>query len=956
MRKKSNWRKPKSNKVPVHEVEQEVFLSDEDMDLLAEYGSMSSFLTNLDPEALTKNEILEGPRAIMRAKGSLNVATDSEDEDDDDEEASFERKPRALKPEWTEKEKPARLPVRGEDGKLRQQEDVAESAKKVEVVKVVEMEEGDGETIVEAPVKSKSDIPSKKKEAPNKPVAAPSEEATLSRRERLSQAQERLAEVASAIIEDPENNIGKLKTLREIGQDTDTRIQRLALLTQLAVYKDIIPGYRIRALTDEEKAVKLSKDVKKLREYEQALLANYQNYLQVLENTIRSTSTNPTPKTNPLLLASMQCMTSLLTSVTHFNFRINIMTAVVSRMSLKNPPEIPILCCNAICAVFDSDESGEASLEAIKLISKAIKNKNYNVSEEVLKTFLCLRLKDELVVDRGDGVATVAAGTKRKKKDDKHVSRKMRKVAKKDKEVEKELKEAEAVYDRNDVQKRHTETLKFVFLTYFRILKNAPDSPLLPAVLEGLAKFAHLINVDFFADLLDVLKKISTEQYKEYVQGDADASARSAFHCVIAAFQLLSGQGEAINLDLKDFYKSMYTQLLRLPMNPEAAMAVARTVRNAQKRNVSLDKVVHVETRSGSEIELALHGFELLFYRKKQVPAERVAAFVKRLATCALHLPANAVLACLAVVRTLIIRFPRLESLLDAEGRLGTGLYRPLLDDPELCNPFASNLWEMSLFMNHYHPTVRNLARHVSATAATSTTTATSTVSNVHKPLPPHLNLRTTDFLTRFDATPHNESFALTPAAEVPHPIASALKKKKAKGIKYADGPAVHGESVFLQEVEKKVEAIEAGERQVRKSIKKLWMEREAEELRTMVELMHQIQQEDQQSESENDEVTWSSGDSGEVSVDEEDGEEELMWSSGDDEELVWSSGNDEDEDEDESDDDGLAALMEQAEDYEPPVSGKSGKGLKNGWDVKPKGKSNLDGVHRVANGKRRKR
>ena len=35
---------------------------------------------------------------------------------------------------------------------------------------------------------------------------------------------------------------------------------------------------------------------------------------------------------------------------------------------------------------------------------------------------------------------------------------------------------------------QHTETIQSVFLTYFRILKKATDSVLLPSVLEGLAK------------------------------------------------------------------------------------------------------------------------------------------------------------------------------------------------------------------------------------------------------------------------------------------------------------------------------------------------------------------------------------------------------------------------------------------------------------------------------------
>lgn len=36
---------------------------------------------------------------------------------------------------------------------------------------------------------------------------------------------------------------------------------------------------------------------------------------------------------------------------------------------------------------------------------------------------------------------------------------------------------------------QHTETLNIVFLVYFRILKKAQKSVLLPAVLEGLAKY-----------------------------------------------------------------------------------------------------------------------------------------------------------------------------------------------------------------------------------------------------------------------------------------------------------------------------------------------------------------------------------------------------------------------------------------------------------------------------------
>ena len=59
------------------------------------------------------------------------------------------------------------------------------------------------------------------------------------------------------------------------------------MLSQLAVYKDIIPGYRIRALTDKEKAEKVSQMVQRTRDWEQGLVSVYQSYLRGLEAELK---------------------------------------------------------------------------------------------------------------------------------------------------------------------------------------------------------------------------------------------------------------------------------------------------------------------------------------------------------------------------------------------------------------------------------------------------------------------------------------------------------------------------------------------------------------------------------------------------------------------------------------------------------------------------------------------
>lgn len=67
----------------------------------------------------------------------------------------------------------------------------------------------------------------------------------------------------------------------------DVVIRKLTILSQLAVFKDVIPGYRIRPLTEKEKADKVSQMVQRTRDWEQGLVGTYQSYLRTLEAEIK---------------------------------------------------------------------------------------------------------------------------------------------------------------------------------------------------------------------------------------------------------------------------------------------------------------------------------------------------------------------------------------------------------------------------------------------------------------------------------------------------------------------------------------------------------------------------------------------------------------------------------------------------------------------------------------------
>jgi nucleolar complex protein 3 len=155
-------------------------------------------------------------------------------------------------------------------------------------------------------------------------------------------------------------------------------------------------------------------------------------------------------------------------------------------------------------------------------------------------------------------------------------------------------------------------------------------------VLEGLAKFAHLINIDFFEDLLAVLKKISLEQHQAYISGKDDASTTpiSALHCIVAALELMESMGGAIEMDMTDFYTALYTQMNRLAVRPG-----------------SFDQFRLSKSTPRNEIELTLQGLKFMLKKHRKMPLDRVGAFMKRLSILALSTPSNCTMANLFTIR-----------------------------------------------------------------------------------------------------------------------------------------------------------------------------------------------------------------------------------------------------------------------------------------------------------------
>ncbi|PCH38232.1 nucleolar complex-associated protein 3 [Wolfiporia cocos MD-104 SS10] len=636
-----------------------------------------------------------------------------------DEEMPYETLPRKRRPSWDPKEDKeqgiTRLPIKLADGRIQQSEG------KVFLDAEEDTDESDAD---DAAQEGHLDhhVEDVSTGARFGRPAVVDVIGTKSRKARIQSAKEQIAGICQEIVSDPENSIGLLRRLHtfslpEISTPShpepvpnDAVIRKLTLLSQLAVFRDIIPGYRIRALTEKEKAEKVSQMVQRTRDWEQGLVSVYQSYLRTLEAEVKAKS--------ELAETALQCMCTLLVEATHFNFRVNLMGSIVAYLSRKSWSQSSDLCLNALIKVFRADNTGDASLEVVRLLNRMIKERKFNVHPEVLSCLLHLRLKTELGVRASESKAdkeprgkAQPKGRKAKKAERPHLSKKGKKVLKENKEIEKEMREAEAEVDKEERAATQTETLKLLFVLYFRILKNPHPTPLLPAALQGISKFSHLVNIDFFKDLMQVLKAIMSREpdVKEGAQHtDQDASdPSSAQHqllCIVTAFELLSGQGEALDIDLTDFVNRLYAILPSLALTVDIETRPTAAFRS--------DVRVSRPQTTADMLFRALHLVFLPRASSSAAPPWRAAAFAKRLLTAALHWPPETASRATELVRTLVERDSKLEALLATEDRSGNGVYRPDLDDPQLANPFCTAFWELcALGDTHWDARVRAGAR-----------------------------------------------------------------------------------------------------------------------------------------------------------------------------------------------------------------------------------------------------
>ena len=576
---------------------------------------------------------------------------------------------------------------------------------------------------------------------------------TIAPIERLRNIKEQVALLASQVMEDPEENVSALVSLRKLAQSPDVVTGRLAVLALVPVFKSLAPGYRIRPLTEAEQRVKVAKDLARQRRFELALVTNYRDYIELLGKHARVSAMNSQNRKGATAqqikqgyIATKAACELCNSSLRHFNYSEELLTILIRRLNRRPIDaldlEVFTLCLRTLETLFKDDkEHGALTFSLVRILCKVIRDKNFRVDEAVVNVLLSLSLLDDY--DPTD--TKKAASPKTKKKDRVHLSKKQRKQRKELKAIDEEMRKAEQALTAEEREKYQSDTLKQVFKLYLEVLKDASvneDSAaklLVAAVMEGLARFGQMANFELLGDFLEVLKEtmngvleahaLQTDIYG--IEKDLQESSgiftpqevRKLLLCISAAFSLVLNHVEAgrlpFSFDLSTFIKALHLVVLDVAVSADLEFS-HKSLRLADPlaaSNVPEKPAVNVSTNA----ELFIKCLDFVFFRSRSGSLACAIPFVKRLYMALLQMPERTSIATLKFVAKLTVRYGNgLHSLWSSEDRIVAdgnyvlGIEKENMEVAlERMNVGSAVLWENVLLDKHYCNIIKDGARSI---------------------------------------------------------------------------------------------------------------------------------------------------------------------------------------------------------------------------------------------------
>ncbi|CAE8639242.1 unnamed protein product [Polarella glacialis] len=505
-----------------------------------------------------------------------------------------------------------------------------------------------------------------------------------------------LAVTAERVSGDPEKELDLFDVFFEVNRTSnDGEIKLLSLLSAVAVFRDLVPGYRIREATEQEKTQQRSAPVLALERYELKLLQVYRRLLPELEASMKKNSSATAPALAALVKAAFD-----------FNYRQRLIgTAVKHANSPDGDVRRPVV--EGLQEMVEGDQRLEASKEVVLAIGKIAQATAHGLKgprgqsnqgkqvrglqHELLKAWadvhsnrfcvkcgqslympfqVLLRLQigraAQMMMFAGDWLRHVPPASLQPK--DSTVGA-----------VEKYLKvgqglKASITQSPEQLRKAEAELLYEVFVVYLRILRqrHLHSRELLASILAGLARWGQQVNLELLLEILSELKLA----VKDAIGQADELVALQGLNCALV---LLSGPSQALITDVTWLSDAMTGALgLALPSlysthsEGEVWPPPRCFIFDEKKQTVrASDKELLESLETGSVPILVLRCLEAALKCPQGYGAASdaaLASLVEMLFSLALTADSHVGIAFLKEVSLLLKRQRRLHTLLDAEG------------------------------------------------------------------------------------------------------------------------------------------------------------------------------------------------------------------------------------------------------------------------------------------------
>ena len=388
-------------------------------------------------------------------------------------------------------------------------------------------------------------------------------------------------------------------------------------------------------------------------------------------------------------------------------------------------------CFDAVRQVLANDPEGEATVEAVQLLADHIKRRRCVVHPRVVALLLYVEVDTTLGSVEGAGKGRDVHGHRQKK-----LSRKAQKKANLKAGRDLGFETAKAKADEAAKTRRQSQLLEAVFESLFRILKRyvgmsstlgeakgaggsvakGPDRgsqawDALDPCLEGLAKLAQQLNVEYLPDLFATFRALLLRR---------DLPPKERLRCIRTMQAIREGPGSALSVDSSLFFRQLYSAVkaapYAAPVDWSPGDGTSGGAGSGELASVR-DQMEWAMRAPFTQEALALEAVERALVRGRSMDQARVAAFAKASVFMGLHESSGGALGGLALALRLLRKYPRARSLLDSDGIAGAQLYDVGVEEPEQAGALNTVLWELALLGDHFHPAVAANARGLAAMA-----------------------------------------------------------------------------------------------------------------------------------------------------------------------------------------------------------------------------------------------